>query len=164
MTVRVVNESSHPTKTVERLVRSTLADLDVRSCTVRIVDSKSSWTSGWWESGGWSGSQILIRLVKPGVTPSEYIPYHRIRESGKRFPLADWKEALVAVAAHEGEHHRQFFVLGERSGRRARKTRDGRVLRPGSGRRRVDVELRCDLAAYRAWKRYRLARRLDIPA
>jgi hypothetical protein len=46
------------------------------------------------------------------------------------------------VAAHELEHHRQFEA-GERSGRR------------GSGRRRREVEVRCDLAAWRAWQAYR---------
>lgn len=164
MPVTVRNESSYPTKTVEKLVRSTMADLDVVSAAVRVIVRHSThrYTTGHWEflGGSFGAAEIVIRLPKRGVQIGGYHPYERKREQGKAFPLADWKEALVAVAAHEAEHHRQRWVLGERAGRRERRGRDGRVLRAGSGHRRVDVEIRCDLAALRAWRRYREARNL----
>ncbi len=161
---RVVNESSYPTKTVERIVLAQARDLGVEKThvTVLVRDAKlnrwstKQYASGYWQylGGAWARSEIVIRLPKRGHPIGDYHPYERKREQGKSFPLADWKEALVAVAAHELEHHRQRVVLGEVAGTRARRGR------PGSGHRRVDVELRCDLAAYRAWKRYRQARKL----
>jgi hypothetical protein len=144
----IVNHTTYPDKEVERILREELAAAEIRQrLEINIRYARAGGHSGWWRSywypdRGEDGPQILIRLPRPGHEVDDYHPYDRKRESGKRFPLEDWREALVAVAAHELEHHRQFEA-GERSGRR------------GSGRRRREVEVRCDLAAWRAWQAYR---------
>lgn len=148
MRLTVTNKTSYPTKTVERLVRAEAeaAGLHRVNVTIDYARRGSGYASGWAEN---HGAKVLIRLPRRGVQLSGYVPYRRLRESGKAFPYADWKEALVAVAAHEFEHQRQWQVLGEYRHRR------------GSGKRRTDVELRCDLAAYRAWKAYRQKQGLE---
>lgn len=145
---RIHNETAYPDKEVERIIRGEIAAAEIRQgLEITVRYSRGSGHSGWWRSywypdRGEDGPQILIRLPRPGFPVSDYLPYDRKREAGRSFPCADWREALVATVAHEIEHHRQY-ERGERVGRR------------GSGRRRKDVEVRCDLAAYRAWQAYR---------
>jgi hypothetical protein len=147
---KVFNETDYPDKEVERLIRHELQAAEIRGhleITVRYSRQGSGGASGWWRSywypdRGERCPQILIRIPRPGVTVGNYQPYERRGEAGKSFPREDWQEALVSVAAHEIEHHRQYEA-GERTGHR------------GSGRRRSQVEVRCDLAAYRAWAAYR---------
>lgn len=148
--VKIVNETDYPDGEVERLVRAEVEHAELRlgvTITVAYRPKGDGYASGYWRSywyadQGEDRPQIMIRLPRPGVTVLPYLPYSRKREEGKRFERANWQEALVSVAAHEIEHARQHQA-GERPGRRK------------SGRRRSQVELRCDLAAYRAWLRYR---------
>lgn len=144
---KIVNHTAYPDVEVETIVRQQLADAEVSGVTVTIRHTKGHYAHGWWRSywypdKGEDRPQILVRLPKPGVEIGDYVPYRRKREEGRRFPLADWREALVSTVAHEIEHHRQY-ESGERRGKR------------GSGSRRSQVEVRCDLAAYRAWRRWR---------
>jgi hypothetical protein len=143
--IKVVNRTAYPDAEVRRIVRQQLRDAEVSDVCVTVRQTKDShaggyWRAYWYPEDGEDRPQILVRLPKPGVTIADYAPYERVREQGRAFPLADWREALVAITAHEAEHHRQRFVLGERKGYK---------------KRRVDVELRCDLAAFRAWRRWR---------
>lgn len=143
---RIRNLTAYPTKTIERLVHAELDNAGVTGVTVEIVYNRGGgYTTGLWEWRGWR-HMITIRMPRRGIRIQPYHPYARQREMGRDFALLDWKEALVAVAAHEAEHARQFQVLGETRGRR------------GSGRRRSQVEVRCDLAAYRAVMAYRKRR------
>lgn len=143
--IKIVNRTAYPTAEVKRLVRQQLRDAEVGDVCVTVRYSSDHHASGWWRAYwypdyGEDRPQILVRLPKPGITIADYTPYERVREQGRAFPLADWREALVAIAAHEAEHHRQRFVLGETK---------------ANGKRRSQVELRCDLAAFRAWRRWR---------
>jgi len=72
--------------------------------------------------------QIIVSLPR-GERIDSYIPYRR-RQAPPSFELNDWREAVVAIVAHEGQHHRQLprARFGERE---------------------------CDWAAYRAVMRYR---------
>lgn len=145
--IEVVNETAYPTKTVERLVRFALEHRGVErlSLNVRVIHSRHQYATGFWRDywypeDGEDRPQILLRIPRRDVVVGDYVPYHREREQGKRFALADWKEALVAIAAHEAEHARQ----------------NASPMPRGRGRkRRVDVELRCDLAAFRAVRDWR---------
>lgn len=151
--VTVTNHTSYPTAEVGHIIRQELKGAEVDGVAVTVRYAKQGRFGGWWRSYWYPDTedrpQILVRLPEPGFKIDDYVPYQRKREQGKRFSLEDWQEALVAIIAHEAEHHRQY-QLGERSGRR------------GSGRRRSQVELRCDLAAYRAWKRWREERGLEV--
>lgn len=146
--IKIVNDTDYPDGEVERLIMDEVKHAELRlGVTFTIGYRNDGYASGYWRSWWYADSdedrpQISIKLPRPGVPVLDYIPYARKREEGKRFPRANWQEALVSVAAHEIEHARQHQV-GERPGRRK------------SGRRRSQVELRCDLAAYRAWVRYR---------
>lgn len=153
--IKVVNKTTYPIADVRRIVRKQLREAEVSDVAVTVKHTNDHHASGWWRAywypdNGEDRPQILVRLPKPGVSIADYTPYKRKREQGKSFPLADWREALVAVVAHEAEHHRQRFVLGERKG--------------VPGKRRSQVELRCDLAAYRAWCRWREARGEQVAA
>lgn len=146
--VKVVNHTAYPDREVKKIIMAQLRAAEVDGVTVTVRYASGRYPHGWWRSywypgRGESGPQILIRLPKPGVEIGDYIPYERKRERGRSFPHADWREALVSTIAHEAEHHRQFTVLGERKGWN------------GSGKRRSQVEVRCDLAAFRAWRRWR---------
>lgn len=145
MSVRIVNETEYDTKEVRRLVRRALRYIDAASdVTVTVVyrrrsknDPEARYASGhyreyWFPSKREDQPQIRVSLPRPSVVPGNYNPYPRLRESGVEFEIRDWREALVAVVAHEGMHHRQ-------------------TPRNGYGRRRGRyVEAECDLAAYRA--------------
>lgn len=133
--IKIVNKSEYDTPTVRRLIRMVARDAEVSDVCVTVKHRKDGYTSGryreWWYIGKEDRAQITISLPLPGVPIADYHPYQRTRtEQGRHFPLNDWQEALVAVAAHELHHHRQ-------AGRTARSR--GRF-----------VEVECDLAAYRA--------------
>ncbi len=154
MSVGVKNLTGYPTGEVRRLVRRALSDIGADDVDVtvlhrrRAMDGDLSHATGryfsWWTPRrGETRERIRISLPPPGVEPGCYHPYERKRGDCPTFPLADWREALVAVAAHEGMHHRQVSRNGYRSSRKAK-----------GGRHRY-VESECDLAAYRAVRYYR---------
>jgi hypothetical protein len=72
-----------------------------------------------------------------------YMPYQR-KDAPPDFELYDWREAIVALAAHEGWHHKQT-------------PRHGYGYRSPSAKRAPArfVEVECDWAAYRAILRHR---------
>jgi hypothetical protein len=130
-------------------VRQTLRDLDVTDVHVKIHYRRgnSGHTTGhyrpWWiPSDDEDRAVIRVGLPKPGVAIDTYAPYVR-RDAPPKFELRDWREALIALVAHEGMHHRQTPRNAYRSSRQA-------MYR---GRHRY-VESECDWAAYRAVKRW----------
>lgn len=150
-TIEIKNHTDYPDAEVKRLILHEAKQAEIRNgitITVRYSSratpgaASGRWRPYWYPGDGEDRPQILIRLPRPGAEITDYHPYPRKREQGKRFPLADWREALVSIAAHELEHARQHQA-GERAGRRK------------SGHRRSQVEIRCDLAAWRAWRAYR---------
>lgn len=152
--VKVVNHTAYPDAEVRRIVRAQLREAEVSGVTVTVRYARGRSAHGWWRSywylsKGEDRPQILVKLPRPGVEIADYVPYERKREQGRSFPLADWREALVAIVAHEAEHDRQYHTLGERRQK---------------GKRRSQVELRCDLAAYRAWRRWREAQGEQVAA
>lgn len=144
--ILIHNESDYPTDEVRSIVRRALVDLDVREVRIRVRNRRndSPRSSGhyreyWYPSRGEDRPQILVTLPRPGIQPHEYRPYERARGDCPTFPIEDWREKLLAIAAHEGMHHRQT----PRNAYGSRKRR-GRY-----------VESECDMAAYRAVMRYR---------
>lgn len=141
--IKIVNCTEYDTAEVRRLTRAVLKDAECTDVCVHIIHRRnrmSNHTGGqyrsyWWPSKGEDRPQILVSLPRPGVKIESYHPYQR-RDAPEVMPLNDWREALVAVLAHEAEHHRQ-----------SRKR----------GRQRRMVEVECDWAAHRALRRYREA-------
>lgn len=130
--IEITNNSEYPTREVNKLVRRSLGYLDItRGIRVEVchfqkktgLGQERTWMGGWYST---RTRTIKAKIVKPGYRPHVYVPYSRKREGGKRFELADWREQLVALVAHEGMHHIQNL------------------------RRQPYREVDCDLAAYRA--------------
>lgn len=139
------NRTAYPDAEVQRLVRFAFADLELPSrfsVLVRVgytrrggacsghaygyvhaakdVPAKAAW-------------EVRLRLDRPGGYPSR--PW---REHGIEFAFADWQEALVMIAAHEGKH-----IEGYQTGHGGRSNR-ARLNLTG-----YQEEARCD--AYAAW-------------
>lgn len=104
--MRLVNKSSRPTDEVRRLVRLAMKGLSVKGVTVIVVDArKRSWDGKIHATGHATtrGREVLIR-----IPPDDQFPFdgwRRHRSSPWNHDHACWREALVAVAAHEGKHH-----------------------------------------------------------
>jgi len=151
--IRITNRSQYPAAEVRQLVRRALNDLDITDVHVQIYHRKgeSGHTTGryreyWYPRRKEDRPVIQVGLPKVGVPICDYIPYQR-KQSPPEFELRDWREALLAIVAHEGMHHRQTPRNYYRS------TRE--VARTGSQGRARYVEHECDWAAYRAVKRWR---------
>ena len=101
--MRIRNESRYPTDEVRKLVRYGMRGLDVQRAVVRVVDAtRRAWDGRVHCSGRANGWGVVIRLA-----PEEYYPYEgwrRHRSSPWNHDFVDWREALVALAAHEGKH------------------------------------------------------------
>lgn len=112
--LRVINETSYPSGEVSRLVRWTLStfEADCVDVTVSYSRKRDGITRGfyrdwWYPAKGETQPQIRVSLPRPEDAVAPYEPYRRKRERGKVIDLADWREALVAIVAHEATHHRQ---------------------------------------------------------
>lgn len=132
--ITITNKSEYPTREVKKLVRKALGYADITDGLSVVVThfqkktgfgNERTWMGGWYNP---RRREIVAKIVKPGWKPNAYHPYQRKPQVAPTFELRDWREQLVALVAHEANHHRQ------RS-------------RP-RGNRYVEVE--CDLAAFRA--------------
>lgn len=111
--IRITNESEYPTREVNKLVRQTLGYQDItRGVSVVVRHFVKRTTLGQqrtWMGGGYDtwAREIEAKIVKPGYQPRPYNGYERKREKVPKFELADWREQLVAIVAHEAKHHLQ---------------------------------------------------------
>jgi len=149
--VKVFNLTSYPDARVRKIVRAVMRDLDVDDVEVRVlwqlrggVSVSGSYRAWWSPSRGEDRPVMVLRLPKPGVEIEPWHPYERKRDPAPTFSLDSWEEALVAIAAHEGMHHRQTprHAFGYRRSDRKRKPVRYR-------------ENECDWAAFRAVRRWR---------
>lgn len=76
---------------------------------------------------------LVCRIGRPGIYPCQTHVYDR-KDSPGAWTVADWKEALVSIVAHEAMHLRQYVTKGRARGRF----------------NEVDTEW----AAFRLWKRW----------
>jgi hypothetical protein len=77
---------------------------------------------------------IVCRIGKPGTYPCMNHVYDR-KDSPGAWEIADWQEALVAIAAHEAMHLRQY-------------------KKNPRGKRGRFNEVETEWAAYRLWKEW----------
>lgn len=125
----VVTTQDHPEGEVRRLVAWTAALLEVQDYVeeVRVTSTKHPLC------GRCDGPRVLIR-----IGAAELFPHVRKYPGLKRVPthrLADWKEALVKVAAHEFQHSRQFRA-------RDQARAHNRAVRAGANAGEVEAHLR----------------------
>lgn len=144
---RIRNKTGYDTPEVARLVRGVLKDMEIDMIEVRVGYSRSGGTTGryrefWYPSEGEDRPVIICCLPKPGLEILPWQPYTR-QQAPPVFVLEDWREALVAIVAHEAMHARQTPRNGFASSKK--------II---GGKRRY-VEHECDWAAFRAVRRYR---------
>jgi hypothetical protein len=108
----VQNTSRYPTEDVQRLVRFATGDLDMRGVCVNVKNSRRYPYGGYAYLGvpeisnAPASSEYLI-TVRLG-TPDRF-PFTPPRRRGSpSLQLGCWREALVAVAAHEAWHIQQY--------------------------------------------------------
>lgn len=154
----VRNQTEYPDSDVKALVLDVLKQMDVRGVCVTVkhwrhgdsIHASGWYRPHWYPSRGEDREQISVTLPRLGTPIAPYEPYKRIHTDCPTFDLTDWREALVAIVAHEGQHARQTPRNGYRSSRAVK--RDG-----GTGARARYVESEADMAAYRYVKRHRAA-------
>lgn len=100
--MRISNTSDLPIAAVRTIVRWVAARLEVSDYvrTVRVTNCKAVLRGRCWARG-----EVLIR-----IGPASRFPYPRTayRQGAPEYGLDDRYECLVAVAAHEFQHARQF--------------------------------------------------------
>ena len=117
--MRLKNTSRYPDDAVRRLVTIALLGIDARRLAVNVKNSRRPYRGRTYATvpsiSPISAEPDMDRLVTIGIGAPECFPLDTaIGErgalhgyGGKRSPIItmnDWREALVAVAAHEGRH------------------------------------------------------------
>lgn len=87
-------------------------------------------------------SLIVCRIGRPEVYPVSTHVYRR-KDSPGVWTVADWKEALVSITAHEAMHLRQYLTKPKKRGRYN--------------------EVETEWAAFRLWKRWKAERTPKSP-
>lgn len=187
--LKIVNESRYPTEEVEALVRFGLQEIDLTGerCVVAVKNTRPTRRrngatpafSGLAQSldgGGIISSMydrycgrrshthhlLLVRVGTEDVFPVEV---------SRRYPgvgeiaFRDWREAVVALAAHEGMHAQHTYdrAYRSRSGKRKAAMIEGQVV-ARAARVRVGVERiepKCDAHMALILRRYREANTID---
>lgn len=106
MSLKFENSSMHATPMVQALTCFALCAVDVFDFVPRIsiFDCPNSPFSGSCDRGS---RECVVAIGHPTAF---HIPVTcRYRKRAPAYFLLNWKEALVAVTAHEGTHARQFF-------------------------------------------------------
>jgi hypothetical protein len=97
----LTNTSRYSTAALRILVRFVAEEMEVAKM-VRLVEVTNC---RWSFRGRCFGARVLMRLGPPTAFP--VTPYRRF-ERGPEVGIADWQEAVVALAAHEFQHTRQL--------------------------------------------------------
>ena len=141
-------------------------DLDGASVLVRIKHSKNCYAGRFYpdphESWGWIYDANLdgVRKVRPNVPASvDHLLICRVgdpdsfprmnyvyprKDSPGNWELADWREALVAITAHEAMHLRQYRMKPKGHGRYS--------------------EVETEWAAFRLWREWKETRSASTPS
>lgn len=133
------NRTGYPDAEVKQLVRFAFADLDlprpysilVRVDYTRVTRRRAAEGDQYGASGhaynyvfvapdvpAGAAYEVRLFLAKPDVFPTLW--HDRARAPLPIGMLADWREALVAIAAHEGKHIEEYqarWRLGRKRGR-----------------------------------------------
>jgi hypothetical protein len=96
--MRLVNKTKYPTKEVRQLIRVGAKGISLRNISVTVVPARLRVSGRAWLRS----RRILIRLPGPDVFPKS--GWRRHRSSPLNHDYQNWREALVALAAHEVCH------------------------------------------------------------
>jgi len=132
----VTNTSKYPTKEVRRLVRFALKRIPQNHrLEVHVKNSKRALVGNFYPSvpycsnAQWDRSFLIVaRIGTEDKFPREHVYSGNSHVRCKKYActLNDWREALVNLVAHEGEHLRQWLKKGrfreDHAERRALKT------------------------------------------
>lgn len=100
--MRLINESSRPTDEVRRLVGIGVKGLPHKGVKVRVIDARRRAWDGKIHCTGYGGRSVLIRIAPDSMFP--YKGWRRHKSSPWNHDYQDWREAVVALAAHEMKH------------------------------------------------------------
>jgi hypothetical protein len=113
---RITNTSTHPTDEVKRLVRFALDECEAFAVEVHVKGTRHAFRGMAYR--GVPGEANALRstryLMTVGIGVDAKFPqaidYWKLAGGGPNggHVLADWREALVYLAAHEGRHLSQF--------------------------------------------------------
>ena len=110
--MRIINRSGHPTHTVRQLVEYGLGQ-NLRGAPT-IVVSRTGKNAGSGElvlvqrRGPDQAARIRLRVGAPSQFPASNTTQRGLSPRSPRITLRNWREAIVAVAAHEAIHLRQL--------------------------------------------------------
>jgi hypothetical protein len=114
----VRNTSQYPTEEIRSLVRFATSELDMRGVCVNVRNNKRGALAGraYYSVPSFSNAPpnaehlVTLRIGAPERFPHEG-HMHRYNSGSGRWPeyvCEDWREGLIAIAAHEGKHIDQF--------------------------------------------------------
>jgi hypothetical protein len=132
----IANTSVQPTRQVSSIVRWVLRELDAElgDLLVKVKNTKSSHHRGtcYWNADEWHGNlPIGIRHLLVCCIPRKpsYLMQSKRRNGPPPYTILDWKQALVAITAHEGTHVRQYLNQPDWHGQgHERRLKDGRTV------------------------------------
>jgi hypothetical protein len=107
---RVKNLTSYPTDEVRRLVRRGLAGLDAKGVAVTVRPARE-------RAHGRAWGQHRFTIWLPPADRFPFFGYRRHRSSPFNHDWQNWREALVALSAHEGRHCDLNRIWAYRRGR-----------------------------------------------
>lgn len=154
MKLDIRNATDLPKADVRKLIRFALADLDLDG-TIRANLSHTRISDRRRRRGGGrygvypatgeaiSSREMDLRVTRPELFPCTWYDRYQATEEGIGW-VADWREALVAIAAHEGKHLAEI-QRGCPIGRRRQRTRSETRT----------IEARCDAYARARVNAYR---------
>jgi hypothetical protein len=96
---RVINRTEYPDDEVRRLVRVGMKGLNTKSVKVTVVPGRK-FATGYARWG--LREHVVLRVPPESAYPLE--GWRRHRSSPWNHDARDWREAIVALAAHEGRH------------------------------------------------------------
>lgn len=112
--VKILNLTDRPTDEVRKLLHFGMRGLNHKGLVVKVVTSRKKAWDGKIHCSGYADGRgsILIRLAPDSQFPFQ--GWRRHRSSPWAHDWTDWREALVALAAHEVRHYNLPWITGWR--------------------------------------------------
>lgn len=116
MTMVIRNMSDYPDEEVRRLVKFAVSEVDMRRVCVKVKNARNRRFRGmaydcvpFRKSAPPSSTRLVtIGLGSPDVFPFLMNGWMSDRARMPKMEIRDWRDLLVAIAAHEAKHIEQF--------------------------------------------------------
>lgn len=109
--MKFTNLSQYDTQEVRELVETATKGIKLRKVKVTVTNTKHTYAGRAWDS--WPYRRMLIRIGSPDQFPIT-CKYPR-KKTAPTYEMRDWREGIVAVAAHEARHIYQYKFNKRRS-------------------------------------------------